>query len=199
VCDGQGTAMVAGGCERCRRRKAPPAAPDIGLRARGRRKRFKGGGQRTACAAVTRALSTLQLQFAARMQGARDASAGSEAMRAHCRANRKEKRRCRGSDSRQKPKNQARCALPLGLLVPHLGCPAAARHDAGNEHVGGEEGEDRRRDGRAQDQGGGFLGGGNERRQEPEAREEAAEAATARKTTGVLLLRKFNADAERSS
>ena len=63
-----------------------------------------GGGQRTACAAVTHALSTLQLQFAARMQGARDASAGSEAMRAHCHANRKEKRRCRGSDSRQKPK-----------------------------------------------------------------------------------------------
>ena len=95
--------------------------------------------------------SRLQLQFAARMQGARDASAGSEAMRAHCHANRKEKRRCRGSDSRKKPKNQARCALPLGLLVPHLGCPAAARHDAGNEHVGGEEGEDGRQDGRAED------------------------------------------------
>ena len=34
--------------------------------------------------------------------------------------------------------------------------------------------------------------------QEPEAREEAAATATA-KTTSVLLLRKYNADAERSS
>ena len=52
---------------------------------------------------------------------------------------------------------------------------------------------------KGREKGRGFLGGGDERRQEPEAREEAAEAATARKTTGVLLLRKFNADAERSS
>ena len=142
----QAAASAAGGVKR-----PPPPLTLACARAAGGS--ALGRGQRTACAAVTHALSTLQLQFAARMQGARDASAGSEAMRAHCHANRKEKRRCRGSDSRKKPKNQARCALPLGLLVPHLGCPAAARHDAGNEHVGGEEGEDRRRDGRAQDRG----------------------------------------------
>ena len=34
--------------------------------------------------------------------------------------------------------------------------------------------------------------------QEPEAREAAAAKTAARKTTSVLLLRKFNADAERS-
>ena len=65
----------------------------------------------------------------------------------------KEKWQCRGSDSCQNPQIKHAQRLCPALLVPHLGCPAAARHDAGNEHVGGEEGEDRRRDGRAQDQG----------------------------------------------
>ena len=93
----QAAACAAGGVKR-----PPPPLKLACARAAGGS--ALGGRQRTACAAVTHALSTLQLQFAARMQGARDASAGSEAMPAHCRANRKEKRRCRGSDSRQKLK-----------------------------------------------------------------------------------------------